>query len=98
MELLPLQLAEERKSTLTSTADSKLEGDRQVLTLQTGVTGAFLALDLFLFFVFWEVSLVPMYFLVGIWGDENRRQAAIKFFVYTFLGSTAMLAGFNRLQ
>ena len=54
----------------------------------------FAAQDLILFYVFFEITLIPMYLLVGIWGDENRRQAAIKFFIYTFLGSTVMLAGF----
>jgi NADH-quinone oxidoreductase subunit M len=56
--------------------------------------GVFAAQDLILFYVFFEITLIPMYLLVGVWGDENRRQAAIKFFIYTFLGSTVMLAGF----
>ncbi len=56
--------------------------------------GVFAAQDLILFYVFFEITLIPMYLLVGIWGDENRRPAAIKFFIYTFLGSTVMLAGF----
>ena len=62
-----------------------------LLLLQTGILGVFLSLDLFLFYVFWEVSLVPMYFLVGIWGHERRLYAAIKFFVYTMAGSLLML-------
>ena len=61
---------------------------------EVGMLGVFGAEDLILFYIFFEITLIPMYLLVGIWGDENRRQAAIKFFVYTFLGSTVMLAGF----
>ena len=61
---------------------------------EVGMLGVFASQDLILFYIFFEITLIPMYLLVGIWGDENRRQAAIKFFVYTFLGSTAMLAGF----
>lgn len=61
---------------------------------QVGMLGVFAAQDLILFYIFFEITLIPMYLLVGIWGDENRRQAAIKFFIYTFLGSTVMLAGF----
>lgn len=64
-----------------------------MLLLQTGVIGAFVALDLFLFFVFWELMLVPMYFIIGIWGGERRIYAAIKFFLYTALGSLLMLVG-----
>lgn len=61
------------------------------LLLETGMIGVFCALDIFLFYVFWEVSLVPMYFLIGIWGHEQREYAAIKFFLYTLLGSLVML-------
>jgi NADH-quinone oxidoreductase subunit M len=61
---------------------------------EVGMLGVFAAQDLILFYVFFEITLIPMYLLVGIWGDENRRPAAIKFFIYTFLGSTVMLAGF----
>jgi NADH-quinone oxidoreductase subunit M len=61
---------------------------------EVGMLGVFAAQDLILFYVFFEITLIPMYLLVGVWGDENRRPAAIKFFVYTFLGSTVMLAGF----
>lgn len=64
-----------------------------MLLLQTGVIGAFVALDLFLFYVFWELMLVPMYFIIGIWGGERRIYAAIKFFLYTALGSLLMLVG-----
>lgn len=63
-----------------------------MLLLLVGVIGVFVALDLFLFYVFWEVSLVPMYFLVGIWGHEKRIYAAVKFFLYTMAGSVLMLA------
>lgn len=61
------------------------------LLLETGMLGVFTALDFVLFFVFWEVSLVPMYFLIGIWGGPRREYAAIKFFLYTMIGSMAML-------
>jgi NADH-quinone oxidoreductase subunit M len=61
---------------------------------EVGMLGVFAAQDLILFYIFFEVTLIPMYLLVGVWGDENRRPAAIKFFIYTFLGSTVMLAGF----
>ena len=61
---------------------------------EVGMLGVFAAQDLVLFYVFFEVTLIPMYLLVGFWGDENRGPAAIKFFTYTFLGSTVMLAGF----
>ena len=61
------------------------------LLLETGMLGVFLALDFFLFYVFWEVMLLPMYFLIGIWGGPRREYAAIKFFLYTLLGSVAML-------
>jgi NADH-quinone oxidoreductase subunit M len=63
------------------------------LALQTGMLGVFMALDLFLFFVFWEVMLVPMYLLIGIWGGPRRIYAAIKFFLYTLVGSVLMLLG-----
>jgi NADH-quinone oxidoreductase subunit M len=62
--------------------------------LVTGMMGTFIALDLILFFVFWEVMLLPMYFLIGIWGGPRRQYAAIKFFVYTLAGSVFMLLGF----
>src|SRR5579884_160214 len=61
------------------------------LVLQTGMLGVFMALDFFLFFVFWEAMLVPMYLLIGIWGGPRKLYAAIKFFLYTLLGSVAML-------
>ncbi len=61
------------------------------LLLETGMVGVFLALDFFLFYVFWEVMLLPMYFLIGIWGGPRKEYAAIKFFLYTLLGSVLML-------
>ena len=61
------------------------------LLLETGMTGVFLAQDLFLFYIFWEFTLVPMYFLIGIWGGPRRIYAAIKFFLYTMAGSILML-------
>jgi NADH-quinone oxidoreductase subunit M len=68
-----------------------------ILLLQTGMLGAFLSADLFLFFVFWEVMLVPMYFLIGIWGGKNRLYSAIKFFLYTLVGSVVMLLAVLKL-
>jgi NADH-quinone oxidoreductase subunit M len=68
-----------------------------VLLLETGMAGTFIAFDLVLFFIFWELVLVPMYFLIGIWGSANREYAAIKFFLYTLFGSVFMLLGFLAL-
>ncbi len=62
-----------------------------MLLLQTGIIGVFVALDLFLFFVFWELMLVPMYFIIGVWGGDRRIYAAIKFFLFTAVGSLLML-------
>jgi NADH-quinone oxidoreductase subunit M len=64
-----------------------------LLLLQTGMLGVFVALDFFLFYVFWEVMLVPMYFLIGVWGGPRKLYAAIKFFLYTLVGSVLMLLG-----
>src|SRR5258705_11175851 len=64
-----------------------------LLVLQTGMLGVFVSLDFFLFYVFWEAMLVPMYFLIGIWGGPRKLYAAIKFFLYTLLGSVLMLLG-----
>jgi NADH-quinone oxidoreductase subunit M len=64
-----------------------------MLILQTGMMGVFIALDFVLFYIFWEVMLVPMYFLIGVWGGPRKLYAAIKFFLYTFLGSVLMLLG-----
>jgi NADH-quinone oxidoreductase subunit M len=61
------------------------------LLLETGMLGTFVALDLFLFYVFWELMLLPMYFLIGVWGGPRRQYAAIKFFLYTLLGSVLLL-------
>ncbi|HEV7389977.1 MAG TPA: NADH-quinone oxidoreductase subunit M, partial [Gemmatimonadaceae bacterium] len=62
-----------------------------MLVLETGMLGAFVALDMFVFYVFWELMLIPMYFIIGIWGGERRIYASIKFFLYTFLPSLLML-------
>ncbi len=64
-----------------------------LLLLEFGLIGVFAAWDLFLFYVFWEVVLIPMYFLIGIWGHDRRIYAAVKFFLYTFAGSVLMLTG-----
>jgi NADH-quinone oxidoreductase subunit M len=63
-----------------------------LLLLEAGCLGAFLSLDLFLFYVFWELMLIPMYVMIGVWGGANRIKAAIKFFLYTMFGSVLMLA------
>src|SRR5262245_10877683 len=68
-----------------------------ILLLQSGMIGAFVSADLFLFFVFWEVMLVPMYFLIGIWVGKNRLYSAIKFFLYTLVGSVVMLLAVLKL-
>src|SRR5215218_1359792 len=62
-----------------------------LLALTTGVVGVFVALDMFLFYVFWEMMLIPMYFLIGVWGGQERIYAAVKFFLYTAVGSLLML-------
>jgi NADH-quinone oxidoreductase subunit M len=62
-----------------------------LLVLTSGMMGVFVALDLFFFYVMWEVMLIPMYFIIGVWGGERRLYAALKFFVYTFFGSLLML-------
>ena len=64
-----------------------------MLVMETGMLGVFVSLDLVLFYFFWEISLVPLYFIVGIWGGERRLYATIKFFLYTFAGSLVMLVG-----
>ena len=68
-----------------------------LMLLQTMVLGVFSSMDLFLFYLFFEVSLVPMYFLIGIWGGDNRLYAAIKFFLYTLVGSVVMLLGILKM-
>ena len=64
-----------------------------MLLLETGMLGAFLATDLFLFYVFWELMLLPMYFVIGVWGGERRIYAAVKFVLFTLAGSLLMLVG-----
>jgi NADH-quinone oxidoreductase subunit M len=64
-----------------------------MLLLQTGMLGVFMSLDLLVFYVFWEIMLVPMYFLIGVWGGPRKLYAAIKFFLYTLVGSVLMLVG-----
>jgi len=64
-----------------------------MLLLETGMLGVFMALDLFIFYIFWELMLIPMALLIGIWGSNNRVYAAIKFFIYTLFGSLLMLVG-----
>lgn len=78
-------------STWTTVHDRVKEFMIFFLLLEVGMLGVFFALDLFLFYVFWEFTLVPMYFLIGIWGGDNRRYAAVKFFLYTMAGSILML-------
>jgi len=68
-----------------------------MLILQTGMAGSFIAQDLILFFVFFEVVLLPMYFMIGVWGGENRKYASLKFFLYTMFGSAFMLVAFLAL-
>ena len=64
-----------------------------MLALEAGMIGVFVAMDMFLFYLFWEVMLIPMYFLIGVWGGERRIYAAVKFVIYTVVGSLLMLAG-----
>lgn len=64
-----------------------------LLMLQSSVYGVFMAMDFFLFYVYWEIMLLPMFFLIAVWGGENREYAAVKFFLYTFFGSILMLVG-----
>ncbi len=64
-----------------------------ILLMATGMMGAIVSLDFFLFYIFWEIMLIPMVFIIGIWGSENRLYAAIKFFLYTLIGSMLMLVG-----
>ena len=68
-----------------------------MLVLQTGMAGTFIAQDLILFFVFFEVVLLPMYFMIGVWGGEQRQYASLKFFLYTMFGSAFMLVAFLAL-
>ncbi len=68
-----------------------------MLVLETGMNGTFVAQDLILFFVFFEVVLLPMYFMIGVWGGEQRQYASLKFFLYTMFGSALMLVAFLAL-
>ena len=68
-----------------------------LLVMQTALYGVFVTLDYFVFYIFWEIVLIPMFFLIAIWGGENRRYASIKFFIYTFTASVIMLVGFMAL-
>ncbi len=78
-------------STWTAIVDRVREFMIFFLLLEVGLVGVFLGMDLFLFYIFWEFTLVPMYFLIGVWGGERRLYAAIKFFLYTMAGSILML-------
>ncbi len=86
--LVPIALAAS-----TSIETKRKEFVVYTLLLEAGMIGVFLALDLFIFFVFFEAILIPMYFIIGIWGSERRIYAAVKFFIYTAFGSALMLAG-----
>lgn len=78
-------------STWTAVEEKVKEYMICLLLLETGMLGAFISLDLFLFYIFWEVMLIPMYFIIGIWGGKNKIYAAVKFFIYTMVGSLLML-------
>lgn len=78
-------------ASFTSIGKSHKEYYTLLLFLQFGMTGVFMALDTFLFYVFWEVILIPMYFIIGIWGGKDRIYATLKFFLYTLVGSLLML-------
>ena len=78
-------------STFTAVEEKVKEYMILLLLLETGMLGAFISLDMFLFYIFWEVMLIPMYFMIGIWGGKNRIYAAVKFFIYTMVGSLLML-------
>lgn len=78
-------------STYTAVEEKVKEYMICLLLLETGMLGAFISLDLFLFYIFWEVMLIPMYFIIGIWGGKNKIYAAVKFFIYTMVGSLLML-------
>src|SRR5438093_1332638 len=85
--LMPLALA----SAWDSIEDRVKEFVATMLILETGMLGVFVSLDLFLFYVFWEAMLIPMYFVIGVWGGPNRIYAAVKFVLYTMVGSMLML-------
>ena len=85
--LMPIALA----SAWHAIEDRTKEFVIAMLVLETGMVGVFVSLDLFLFFVFWEAMLIPMYFVIGVWGGANRVYAAVKFVLYTMVGSALML-------
>ncbi|HSE94112.1 MAG TPA: NADH-quinone oxidoreductase subunit M [Methylomirabilota bacterium] len=85
--LTPIALA----SAAHAVEDRAKEFGVVMLLLETGMTGVFVSLDLFLFYVFWEAMLIPMYFVIGVWGGANRIYAAVKFVLYTMAGSVLML-------
>ncbi len=85
--LIPISIL----STWTAVEDRVRDFMIFFLLLEVGMVGVFLAQDLFLFYIFWEFTLVPMYFLIGIWGGPRRMYAAVKFFLYTMAGSILML-------
>src|SRR5262249_28184921 len=85
--LMPIALA----SAWHAIEDRTKEFVIAMLVLETGMVGVFVSLDLFLFYVFWEAMLIPMYFVIGIWGGANRIYAAVKFVLYTLAGSLLML-------
>jgi NADH-quinone oxidoreductase subunit M len=78
----------------SSITDRVREFNVFMLLLEAGMIGVFVSLDLFLFYIFWEAMLIPMYFLIGIWGHDRRIYAAVKFFLYTMAGSVLMLVAF----
>ncbi len=92
--LIPISLL----ASTTQITDRVKEFVVMVLILQAGLIGVFVSLDLLVFFIFFEVILVPMYFIIGIWGSEDRIYAAIKFFIYTMVGSALMLAAIISLS
>src|SRR6266404_6677113 len=85
--LMPMALA----SAWGAIEDRVKEFVATMLILETGMLGVFVSLDLFLFYVFWEAMLIPMYFVIGVWGGPNRIYAAVKFVLYTMVGSLLML-------
>lgn len=80
-------------SSFTAITEREKEYYALMLILETGMVGVFVSLDFFLFYIFWEIMLVPMYFLIGVWGGPRKLYAAIKFFLYTLFGSVLLLLG-----
>lgn len=87
--IMPIAIAATFKSETTNVKEYMVS----LLVLETGMIGALLAIDVFLFYVFWEMMLIPMYLIIGVWGAEDRIHAAVKFFIYTMIGSLLMLLG-----